>query len=95
MPHHLNSFKLRHQDEPNTAELDKRLLELSALFEISQTLNSSLNLKAILDNILLVPMGRIMISKGIILFQHEPHQYKIENLKGLPFSLIGKKNSYY
>ncbi|MCD4692016.1 MAG: SpoIIE family protein phosphatase [Calditrichales bacterium] len=91
MPHHLNSFKLRHQDEPNTAELDKRLLELSALFEISQTLNSSLNLKAILDNILLVPMGRMMISKGIILFQHEPHQYKIENLKGLPFSLIGKE----
>lgn len=91
MPHYLDNFKERHKDDLAGQELDKRLLELSALFEISQTLNSSLNLKAILDNILLVPMGRMMISKGMILFQNEPNEYRIENLKGLPFSLIGKE----
>lgn len=91
MAHYLNSFKERHADELNSSELDKRLLELSALFEISQTLNSSLNLKAILDNILLVPMGRMMISKGIILFESNAHEFKIKNLKGLPFSLLGKE----
>lgn len=91
MPHHLDSFKARNEAELQSNELDKRLIELSALFEISQTLNSSLNLKSILDNILLVPMGRMMISKGIIMLQDQPHEYKIENLKGLPFSLIEKQ----
>ncbi|MBD3224898.1 MAG: SpoIIE family protein phosphatase [Caldithrix sp.] len=88
---YLDSFKERHKDEIPSTELDKRLLELSALFEISQTLNSTLNLKTILDNILFVPMGRMMINKGLILFQHDDHQFKIENIKGLPLNLIHKE----
>jgi sigma-B regulation protein RsbU (phosphoserine phosphatase) len=81
----------RYQDN-NTAnsdksELNKRLFELSALFEISKTLNSTLNLKSILDNILLVPMGRMMISRGIVLFGDQYDNYTIQNLKGLPESL--------
>lgn len=91
MPHYLDSFKARHELQLKEEELDKRLIELSALFEISQTLNSSLNLKSILDNILLVPMGRMMISRGIIMLQEEAYEYKIENLKGLPYSLLGKR----
>ena len=69
------------------SELNKRLFELSALFEISKTLNSTLNLKSILDNILLVPMGRMMISRGIVLFGDQYDNYTIQNLKGLPESL--------
>lgn len=90
MSKHLENFRERHKDDLNVKDLDKRLVELSALFEISQTLNSTLNLKNILDTILFVPMGRMMISKGIILFQQQPNDYKIENLKGLPLSLIDK-----
>ncbi len=91
MSHYLKNFKERHKDEFEGDELDKRLLELSALFEISRTLNSSLNLKTILDNILLVPMGRMMISKGVILIEQSRHQYRVENLKGLPRTLLGKE----
>ncbi len=69
------------------SELNKRLFELSALFEISKTLNSTLNLKSILDNILLVPMGRMMISRGIVLFGDHYDNYTVQNLKGLSETL--------
>jgi len=91
MAHHLDSFRARNQANLDSGELDKRLIELSALFEISQTLNSSLNLKSILDNILLVPMGRMMISKGMIMLQKKTNQYVVENLKGLPQGLLDKE----
>ncbi len=91
MPHYLNSFKARHGEIAENDRLDKKLIELSALFEISQTLNSSLNLKSILDTILLVPMGRMMISRGVVLFEEERYEYNIASAKGLPLSIIGKK----
>jgi len=91
MVHHLNSFKERNQEALKNEELDRRHIELMALFEISQTLNSSLNLKSILDNILLVPMGRMMISKGLVLLKSKPHYFKIVNIKGLSYSLLNKE----
>ncbi|MBL7960374.1 SpoIIE family protein phosphatase [bacterium] len=72
-------------------DVDRKLLELSALFEISQLLNSSLNLTSIVDNILLSPMGRMMINKGIFLLHRGDDQYEIFTLKGLARDLIGKK----
>ena len=74
-------------------DVDRKLLELSALFEISQLLNSSLNLTSIVDNILLSPMGRMMINKGLFLLHRGDHQYEIFTLKGLSRDLIGKKIS--
>ena len=53
----------------NIQAINERLLELSSLFEISQILNSSLELNEVLNNILLIPMGRLMISRGAILLQ--------------------------
>jgi phosphoserine phosphatase RsbU/P len=91
MSDYLASYKERSEklsSEDDT--VSRRLVELSALFEISQTLNSSLNLKSILDNILLVPMGRMMIGKGLILLKKENQNYKIETVKGVPLSLISK-----
>jgi len=72
-------------------DIDRKLLELSALFEISQLLNSSLNLTSIVDNILLSPMGRMMINKGIVLVHRGEHQFEVFTLKGLSRDLIGKK----
>ncbi len=66
----------------NLDEVNRRLLELSSLFEISQTLNRSLNLKAILDNVLLIPMGRMMISRGMILL-NENNRFVLANQKGI------------
>jgi sigma-B regulation protein RsbU (phosphoserine phosphatase) len=91
MPDYLASYKERSDDLiSEDQKISRRLIELSALFEISQTLNSSLNLKSILDNILLVPMGRMMIGKGLILLKNEGQNYKVESVKGVKLSLINK-----
>lgn len=71
-------------------KLDEKVMELHSLFEISQTLNSSLNVTAILDNLLLTPMGKMMISKGIVLLNHSKNIFKVETLKGLSQKLIGQ-----
>ena len=91
MSDYLANFKERRKiDTTEVKDVDRRLIELSALFEISQTLNSSLNLQSILNNILLVPMGRMMIGKGIIFLKKNESEFRIETLKGLPHSLLGK-----
>jgi len=76
----------------NTAQqLDERLLELSALFEISRSLTSSLSIRSILENILRIPMGHMLITRGLVLLRHEGEQeYVLEELKGLPRHLLGK-----
>ncbi len=74
-----------------TDDVDRKLLELSALFEISQLLNSSLNLTSIVDNVLLSPMGRMMINKGLFLIHRTENQFEVFTLKGLSRDLIGKK----
>jgi sigma-B regulation protein RsbU (phosphoserine phosphatase) len=94
MQDYLANFKDRHRNDlKNRDDIDRRLIELSALFEISQTLNSSLNLQSILNNVLLVPMGRMMLGKGIILLKINETEFRVETIKGLPHSLLGKEIS--
>jgi sigma-B regulation protein RsbU (phosphoserine phosphatase) len=77
--HHLNQ------------SLDKRLLELTALFEVSRSLASMLNLHAILENILRISMGQMLIGRGMILLQqHDGGLFTVETLKGIPRNLLGK-----
>lgn len=71
--------------------LDERLVELQALFETSQLLNSSLNLHTILDNVLRTCMGKMMVSKGIALVQDQGDLLTVTTLKGMDRALIGKK----
>lgn len=92
----INNFQgISNTNHPAISEqertLNNKLMELQALFEVSQILNSSLNLKSILDNMLLTPMGKMMISKGVILLNHDHDIFEIETLKGLPRTLIGKQ----
>lgn len=77
-------------DESIARQLDARLVELQALFEMSQVLNSSLNLKTILDNLLLTPMGRLMISKGMALIADGHGRCTVQTVKGMPRELMGK-----
>jgi sigma-B regulation protein RsbU (phosphoserine phosphatase) len=71
--------------------LDQRLLELSALFEICQTLTSSLTLGSILENVLRIPMGYFLITKGIVLLKDgQNHEFVVEGIKGLPRELLHK-----
>ncbi len=79
------------EDDSTNRLLDEKLMELQSLFEVSQTLNSSLNLKSILDNMLLTPMGKMLITRGIVLLYSETDDLFVETLKGLNNDLIGQK----
>ncbi|MCB0312593.1 MAG: hypothetical protein KDH84_04900, partial [Calditrichaeota bacterium] len=63
-------------------EVNRRLVELSSLFEISQLLNESLELSRVLNNVLLIPMGRLMIPRCAIILRLKD-QYKVVMSKGL------------
>jgi sigma-B regulation protein RsbU (phosphoserine phosphatase) len=77
-------------EKPEFVQLDEKLFELQALFDLSKALNSSLNLKNILDTILLTPMGKMLIGKGVVLISNGGKGYEIDTLKGLPKSLLGQ-----
>ncbi len=68
-------------------ELDRRVLELSDLFDISQSLYTSLNLTSILDQLLLVPMGRMLVTRGLVVLKVKENTFKIVHFKGLPDSI--------
>ncbi len=88
--YHVTTMPAEDEKEGVSRKLDEKLMELQSLFEISQTLNSSLNVKSVLDNMLLTPMGKMMITRGIVsLFSDEKH-LKVETLKGLPKDLLGE-----
>lgn len=70
-----------------------RFLELTSLFEINKILNSSLELRTILDNVLLTPMGRLMVSKGMVLLADKNNIIRVKNVKGLPNKLLGREFS--
>ena len=72
-------------------EFDTRFLELTALFEVSQSLTSTLSLQTILENLLRIPMGHMLISRGIILLKkNDEPEFSVSGLKGLPHQLMGK-----
>lgn len=77
-------------EKPDLIQLDEKLFELQALFDLSKALNSSLNLKNILDTILLTPMGKMLIGKGVVLISNDEKGFVIDTLKGLPKSLLGQ-----
>lgn len=79
------------KEEDSSRRLDERLLELSALFEISRSLTSSISLRSILENVLRIPMGHMLIGRGVILLKKESEgDFILEELKGLSRGLLGK-----
>ncbi|NOZ61240.1 MAG: SpoIIE family protein phosphatase [Calditrichaeota bacterium] len=84
-------------DESETPQrkLDEKLMELHTLFEVSQTINSSLNLNTILDNVLLTPMGKMLISRGIILLKdEEKNGFFVKSCKGLPAAELLERKAF-
>ncbi len=72
-------------------QLDERLLELTSLFEISRSLTSSLSIRAILENILRIPMGHMLISRGIVFLKKDKkEEFIVEEVRGLSRDLLGK-----
>ena len=69
----------------NTDTVHKQL-ELNALIEFAQLISSKLDLKYILNNILLSNMGKMLISKGMILLKSDDNNeniYSIAAAKGI------------
>ncbi len=58
--------------------------EHTALFEFSKIINSSLDLKFILNHILLTIMGKTLSSKGLVILEKAKGQFAIEMTKGFP-----------
>ncbi len=63
-------------------QINERMLELASIFEISQILNASLELENILNQLLLIPMGRLMIGRGVI-FLKQGEQFIAKHSKGI------------
>ncbi|HRA99207.1 MAG TPA: PP2C family protein-serine/threonine phosphatase [Ignavibacteria bacterium] len=68
----------------------KKQLVLNSLIEFSQLITSKLDLNYILNNILLSVMGKMLISKGVVLLKTEgtDNIYKVKAAKGINLSLI-------
>ena len=67
-----------------------RYLELTSLFETNKILNASLDLRAILNNLLLTSMGRLMIGQGVVFIRDEKSLYKIAAAKGFSPGRLGQ-----
>ena len=65
------------------SELDERFVELISLFEVTKTLDVSLDMKAVLDHILLTAMGKMLVGKGLILLSRDGQEFRIETSKGI------------
>jgi hypothetical protein len=65
-------------------DAERRLIELSDLLEISQTLNQSLELETILNHLLLASMGRFAIGRGLFLLATADDTFRVAVAKGLP-----------
>ena len=81
----------------NTDTVHKQL-ELNALIEFAQLISSKLDLKYILNNILLSNMGKMLISKGMILLKSDDNNeniYSIAAAKGIDqkYLNVSEKNS--
>ncbi|MEP7147249.1 MAG: PP2C family protein-serine/threonine phosphatase [bacterium] len=69
----------------------QKQLELNSLIEFSQLISSKLDLNYILNNILLSIMGKMLISKGVILLKADNENeniYTIQAAKGIDSKLI-------
>jgi len=79
----------------DNTDSSKKLLELNSLIEFSQLINSNLELEFILGNILLSIMGRMMITKGMVLIKSDSgnskDSFEICSAKGISRVEINKE----
>ncbi|MEX2115494.1 MAG: GAF domain-containing SpoIIE family protein phosphatase [Bacteroidota bacterium] len=62
------------------------------LFEFSNVVNSSIDLKFILGTVLLTVMGKMLVSKGAVLLRREGNSYEIVAAKGMG-DCVGKNTT--
>lgn len=65
--------------------------DLIPLFEFSNVINSSIDLNFILNTVLLTVMGKMMVSKGLVLLKRDENSFECVSAKGIPDSLLGSR----
>jgi sigma-B regulation protein RsbU (phosphoserine phosphatase) len=65
--------------------------DLLPLFEFSKVVNSSLDLPFILGTVLLSVMGKLLVTKGVVMLRRTPGVFSVQTVKGLPQDLIGRE----
>jgi sigma-B regulation protein RsbU (phosphoserine phosphatase) len=65
--------------------------DILPLFEFSNVVNSSLDLTFILGTVLLTVMGKMLVSKGMVLLKRDQGLFEVVNVKGLDRGTIGQK----
>jgi sigma-B regulation protein RsbU (phosphoserine phosphatase) len=65
--------------------------EMTSLFEFSNVVNASMDLKFILGHFLLTLMGKLLSLRALVLLAGADRSYRVETVKGLPAELIGKR----
>ncbi|MGE5316198.1 MAG: PP2C family protein-serine/threonine phosphatase [Acidobacteriota bacterium] len=70
----------RHQTRLQTAEG----FELLPLLEFSKVVNSSLDLSFVLGSVLLSVMGKLLVTKGVVLLKRSGSTFAVQTVKGLP-----------
>lgn len=66
--------------------------DLLPLFEFSKVVNSSLDLSFILGTVLLSVMGKLLVTKGVVLLRGGSGVFAVQTVKGLPADLIGREH---
>jgi sigma-B regulation protein RsbU (phosphoserine phosphatase) len=67
------------------------LADITPLFEFSRVVNSSLDVKFILGTVLLTLMGKLLLSKSVVLLKSRDKHFRIENSKGIPAGLASEE----
>ena len=62
--------------------------DLGSLFEYTRIINSSLDLPFILGNVLLTIMGKLLVSRALVLLRHGEDKYRIDSAKGIPQEVL-------
>ena len=70
---------------------NNHLADITPLFEFSNVVNSSLDLKFILGTVLLTLMGKLLLSKSVVLIKSKGKYFRVENSKGIPAHLEGQE----
>jgi sigma-B regulation protein RsbU (phosphoserine phosphatase) len=65
--------------------------DILPLFEFSNVVNSSLDLTFILGTVLLTVMGKMLVSRGMVLLKRDEGLFEVVNVKGLDREMIGQK----
>lgn len=65
--------------------------DILPLFEFSNVVNSSLDLNFILGTVLLTVMGKMLVSKGIVLLKKADKQFEVIAKKGLDQIAVGER----